>query len=177
MNKSIFSIAYLEYMHSVLNKDIIDSYIPMFCTCLIKQLGDIVDPAILRESMYNTYGISNLTAGAVDSICNRMASKGILYKSQGQMFINRDKLSQYEVSLNKDDRILTDYDRLVVEIAEYSKNLPKEYSQAEVSDELLQFLDKHDDYRRENEPVTKTSTNSMCMFTCIMHPSRTITAK
>ena len=144
MNKSIFSIAYLEYMHSVLNKDIIDSYIPMFCTCLLKQSGDIVDPAVLKISMINTYGISNLTAGAVDSICNRMASKGILYKSQGQMFIDRDKLSQYEVSLNKDDRILTDYDRLVAGIAEYSKNLPKEYSQAEVSDGLLQFLDKHD---------------------------------
>ncbi len=144
MNKSIFSIAYLEYMHSVLNKDIIDSYIPMFCTCLLKQSGDIVDPAVLKISMIDIYGISNLTAGAVDSICNRMVSKGILYKSQGQMFINRDKLGQYEVSLNKDDRILTDYDRLVAGIAEYSKNLPKEYSQAEVSDGLLQFLDKHD---------------------------------
>ena len=144
MNKSIFSIAYLEYMHRVLNKDIVDSYIPMFCTCLLKQSGDIVDSTALKQSMLDTYGISNLTAGAVDSICNRMISKEILYKSHGQIFINRDKLCQYEVSLNKDDRILADYDRLVAEIAEYSKNLPKEYSQAEVSNGLLQFLDKHD---------------------------------
>lgn len=144
MNKSIFGIAYLEYMHSVLNKDIIDSYIPMFCTCLLKRPTDIVDPAVLKISMIETYGISNLTIGAVDSICNRMASKGILYKRQGQMFINRDKLSQYEVSLNKDDKILVAYDKLVADIAEYSKKLPKEYSQAEVSEGLLQFLNKHD---------------------------------
>lgn len=86
-------------MHGVLNKDIVDSYIPMFCTCLLKQSGDIVDSTALKQSMLDTYGISNLTAGAVDSICNRMISKEILYKSHGQIFINRDKLSQYEVSL------------------------------------------------------------------------------
>ena len=146
MNSSIFSIAYLEYMHEVLNKDIIDSYIPMFCECLLKQSSDVVDLQVLRKAMEELYGISNLTVGAISSICDRMASgdNSLLKRDHGQLLINRANLGQYHVALKKDDRILSDYDRLVAEISEYSKKFMKEYSKEEVSEGLLQFLETHD---------------------------------
>ena len=146
MNNSIFSIAYLEYMHEVLKKDIIDSYIPMFCECLLKQSSDVVDLQTLKKTMEELYGISNLTVGAVNSICDRMTSgdNPLLKRDHGQLLVNRASLGQYQVALKKDDRILSDYDRLVAEISDYSKKFIKVYSKEEVSEGLLQFLETHD---------------------------------
>lgn len=103
MNNSVFSIAYLEYMHEVLKKDIIDSYIPMFCECLLKQSSDVVDMQILKKTMEELYGISNLTVGAVNSICDRMASgdNPLLKRDHGQLLVNRANLGQYQVALKK----------------------------------------------------------------------------
>ena len=146
MKNSVFSIAYLEYMHECLKKDIIDSYIPMFCECISKQSGGTVDMGLIRQSMRELYGITNLTQGAVNSICERMTtgSNPILRRDQGQLLINKDILAKSTVSLNANDNILADYDRLVAGIAAFSEKFPKTYSEEEVSDGLLLFLENHD---------------------------------
>lgn len=107
MNETIFSLAYLQYMHEVLGKDIIDCYVPLFCKCIIKDGATEIDVKKLKDSMSSLYGISNLTSGAIDTILNRMASSNysILSKNNGRFYVNEPKLTEYEVKLNKDDRI------------------------------------------------------------------------
>lgn len=146
MNNSVFSIAYLEYMHDIQKKDIIDSYIPLFCECILQQSGDVVDTALIRQSMKELYGITNITQGAINSICDRMTTGDdpVLRRDHGQLFINKEALAKSSAALNSNDSILADYDRLVAGIALFSEKLPKKYNEKEVSDGLLQFLENHD---------------------------------
>ncbi len=146
MNNTVFSIAYLEYMHEVLNKDIIDSYIPLICECLLKNQSEVVDVEDIKRLMNDIYGISNLTIGAASTILDRMASDKymILHRSQGRLLVNTSRLNEYHVSLNKDDSIITDFEHLVASISDYSNAFPKHFSREQVSEGLLCFLDTHD---------------------------------
>lgn len=145
MNETIFSLAYLQYMHEVLGKDIIDCYVPLFCKCIIKDGVTEVDVQKLKDSMSSLYGISNLTSGAIDTILNRMASSNysILTKNNGRFYVNGDKLAEYEVKLRKDDRIKEEFDSLVSDISEYSKRFDNKFSREEVEEGLFKFLDNH----------------------------------
>lgn len=82
MNESIFSLAYLQYTYEVLHKDILDPYIPMFCRCILEKSINPIGIKEIKEAMASIYGISNLTYGAVQVICDRMATSkvGILEK-------------------------------------------------------------------------------------------------
>jgi len=145
MNETIFSLAYLQYMHEVLGKDIIDCYVPLFCKCIIKEGATEIDVKKLKDSMSSLYGISNLTSGAIDTILNRMASSNysILSKNNGRFYVNEPKLTEYEVKLNKDDRIKEEFDSLVSNITEYSKRFENKYSKEDVEEGLFNFLDIH----------------------------------
>ena len=142
MNNTVFSIAYLEYMHEVLNKDIIDSYIPLICECLLKNQSEVVDVEDIKRLMNDIYGISNLTIGAASTILDRMASNKymILHRSQGRLLVNTSRLNEYHVSLNKDDSIITDFEHLVASISDYSNAFPKHFSREQVSELAVSHL-------------------------------------
>lgn len=145
MNEAIFGLAYLQYMHEVLHKDIIDCYVPLFCKCILQDGCNVIDSQKIKSLMSAQYGITNLTFGAIDTILNRMASTSysILSKNNGQFFVNESKLAEYEVTLNKNDSIREDFNTLINNISEYSKKFEKAYSKEEVEDGLFHFLDLH----------------------------------
>lgn len=145
MNESIFSLAYLQYTYEVLGKDIIDPYIPMFCKCIVDNNINPIDIKKLKEAMASIYGISNLTFGAVQVICDRMATQkvGIIEKKDGVMYVNKDKLYENQASLKSDDTIIEQYDNLVTSISEYSQKFPKAYDRATVDAGLMNFIESH----------------------------------
>lgn len=145
MNEAIFSLAYLQYMHEVLHKDIIDCYVPLFCKCIITDSNSIVSVQNIKDSMSSKYGISNLTFGAIDTILNRMSSSrySILSKNNGQFIVNESKLSEYEVKLNGDDRIREEFNTLISNITEYSNQFENKFKKDEIEEGLFRFLDIH----------------------------------
>ena len=145
MNDSIFSLAYLQYTYEVLKMDILDPYVPMFCNCLLQEDVNIVDIKNLKCSMSSIYGIKNLTYGAVQSICERMASNkyGILKKINGGYHVIKEKLNGYHVKLTKNDKIIEEFNFLIKCIADFSSKFEKTYSPEEIEKGLLHFIDLH----------------------------------
>ena len=122
MNTSIYSLAYLQYTYEVLRKDILDLYVPMFCKCLLQDKACEVDLKRIKEAMNAIYGIDNITYGAIRSICDRMASRkyGILEKRNGVFYVIKGKLNGYQLTLNKDDKIIDDFNILIKNISDFS---------------------------------------------------------
>lgn len=145
VNESIFSLAYLQYTYEVLHKDILDPYIPMFCRCILEKNINPIGIKEIKEAMTSIYGISNLTYGAVQVICDRMATSkvGILEKKDGMLYVNKEKLYTQQAELRKDDSIIEDFERLALNISNYSQNFPKTYDKKEVEDGLMHFIDYH----------------------------------
>ncbi len=145
MSETIFCLAYLQYMHEVLRKDIIDCYVPLFCKCIIKDGITKIDVQKLRDSMSSLYGITNLTFGAIETILSRMANSNysILSKNNGRFIVNERKLAEYEVKPHKDDRIKEEFDSLVSDILEYSKRFENNFSREGIEEGLFKFLDNH----------------------------------
>ena len=145
MNKSIYSLAYLQYTYEVLGKDILDLYVPMFCKCLLHDKVSEVDLKKMKETMNAIYGINNITYGAIHSICNRMTSQkyGILEKKNGVFHVVNSKLNGYQLLLNKDDNIIEEFNQLVKKISEFSLSFPQGYKFEEVERGLLNFIDLH----------------------------------
>jgi hypothetical protein len=91
------------------------------------------------------YGINNITYGAIRSICDRMASRkyGILEKRNGVFYVIKGKLNGYQLTLNKDDKIIDDFNILIKKISDFSSSFPKKYTTDEVEKGLLNFIDLH----------------------------------
>lgn len=145
MNEAIFGLAYLQYMHEVLHKDIVDCYVPLFCKCILQDGCTTIDSQKMKSLMSTQYGITNLTFGAIETILNRMAGTNysVLSKNNGQFFVTENKLAEYEVKLNKNDRIKEEFNTLVNSISEYSNQFAKKYLKDEVEEGLFHFLDLH----------------------------------
>lgn len=145
MNDSIFSLAYLQYTHEVLKKDIVDTYVPMICQCILKKGFESIEVAQIKKAMSEIYGIDNITHGAISTICERMTSikYGILRKNNGIFYVQNDKLAEHQVSLQNQDRIIDEFDNLVEAIFEYSKKYETEYSKENIEDGMLHFIDLH----------------------------------
>ena len=145
MNTSIYSLAYLQYTYEVLRKDILDLYVPMFCKCLLQDNACEVDLKRIKEAMNAIYGIDNITYGAIRSICDRMASRkyGILEKRNGVFYVIKGKLNGYQLTLNKDDKIIDDFNILIKNISDFSSSFPKKYTTDEVEKGFLNFIDLH----------------------------------
>lgn len=145
MNTSIYSLAYLQYTYEVLKKDILDLYVPMVCKCLLRDKACEVDLKRIKEAMSAIYGIDNITYGAICSICDRMASRkyGILERRNGVFYVVNGKLNGYQLTLNKDDKIIDDFNIIIKNISEFSSSFPQKYTIEEVEKGLLNFIDLH----------------------------------
>lgn len=111
MNDSIYSLAYLQYTHEVLKKDIVDAYVPMICQCILKKGFEIIDETQIKKTMSEIYGIENITYGAISTICERMSSSKyeILSKNNGNFYVQKDKLAEHQVSLQNNNRFSLSY--------------------------------------------------------------------
>ena len=68
---------------------------------------------------------------------------GILEKENGVFHVVNSKLNGYQLSLNKDDNIIEEFNQLVKKISEFSSSFPQEYKIEEVERGLLNFIDLH----------------------------------
>lgn len=144
MNKTFLGLAFLNYYWENNKKDIIDSYVPLACNCIVLKKCDQINRDDLQLEFKQVYGLDNITLGAVESILKRMVKDGFLTKDTGVYSIVKDKIyAQHKKTEEKE--IETDYDTIIDNIIKYSKaEFGVEYCKKDIEDGLLVFLAEYD---------------------------------
>ncbi len=140
---TFFGLAFLHYSWELSHKDLLDSYTPLVCECILQMSLDTVNRDDLKKSLNQTYGI-NLDLGVIETILKKCVSKRILYREAGEYHINIIELQKNIKQANRDD-IAEMYDQIVENIVEFAKKQFKVvFRNEEIEKGLLAFLKEYD---------------------------------
>lgn len=144
MNRTFLGLAFLNYNWENNNKDIIDSYVPLACSCIVSKKCTQINRDDLQLEFKQIYGLDNITLGAVESILKRMVKDGLLIKEAGIYTIVKEKVYALHQKTEKKE-IETDYNKTIDDIIKYSKEkFNIEYDKKNIEDGLLAFLAEFD---------------------------------
>lgn len=77
IQKPLIAYSVLNYIWSK-DQDILDTYIPLVCSCILKNNLQEVTRNDIEHWFLQEYGLNNLTKGACESIIRRMIKIGYL---------------------------------------------------------------------------------------------------
>jgi len=156
MDKTIFGLAYLNSNWENNGKDIIDSYVPLACKCIIDKEYKQITRDDLHNDFNTTFGL-NVDLGPCETILKRMVKNGYLKKQQGIYQIETIQIHKQQKGIDE-RRIETDYADILNDIAKYTKKEYRvEYQEAAIENGLLSFLKEFDvDITLASEEVETT---------------------
>jgi hypothetical protein len=143
MDKTLFGLALLSYNWDNHKKDIIDSYIPLVCNCIISKIYNKTTREIVQMDLIEAYGI-NIPLGAIESILKRMSKDELLRKTSGEYLVNYDKVCSTVKNSQKDELDIA-FKNLVIDLNVYSKTIfTIELSNEEIEFGLINFFKEND---------------------------------
>jgi len=143
IDKTLLGYAILEY-YSDKDLDILDAYIPLFCSCIIESNLENVDRDIMQKCLIDKYGFDGITLGAIDSILQRMKKEGFLVPEKGKLIVDQQNITKY-IEERPAEHLEENFECLVNDILSFSKEtISVEFEYDQIKNGVLDFLDVHD---------------------------------
>jgi len=143
MEKTIFGLAYLNYNWENSGKDIIDSYVPLACKCIIDKGDNQITRDELHKVFLTAFGL-NVDLGPCETILKRMVKNGYLKKERGIYQIETKQIYKQQKGVDE-RRIEADYIDVVNSIVKYAKEkYTLDYQEKDIENGLLLFLKEFD---------------------------------
>lgn len=143
IDKTLLGYAILDY-YSNKNMDILDTYIPLFCSCLISSGLEKVDRDIMKQLLQQTYGFESITLGAIESILIRMRTRKFLYQEKKVLYVDSKKILSFKEE-HPESGLEEKFDILVNDILLFSRNFPDiNFTSDQIKAGLLAFLEIYD---------------------------------
>lgn len=143
MNRTIFGLAFLKSNWDDNKKDIIDSYVPLVCSCITAKNHTQVDRDRLKKDFNDIYGL-DIPLGAIESILKRMVKNQFLKKETGVYKVISQNVNRQQSKIT-DNQIEKEYNDVIEDIVGYSKKkFDIDYNSKDIEDGILAFLREFD---------------------------------
>jgi hypothetical protein len=143
MDKTIFGLAYLNCNWENNGKDIIDSYVPLACKCIIDKEYTQITRDDLHNDFNDTFGLS-VDLGPCETILKRMVKDGYLTKDKGIYQVETKQIYRQQKGIDE-RRIEADYTDVITNIVKYAKEkYTLDFQEKEIENGLLLFLKEFD---------------------------------
>ena len=143
MDKTIFGLAYLNCNWENNGKDIIDSYVPLACNCIIDNEYKQITRDDLHNNFKTTFGL-NVDIGPCETILKRMVKNGCLKKDKGIYHVETIQIQKQQKGIDE-RRIEADYSDIINSIIKYAKGkYSLDYQEKDIENGLLLFLKEFD---------------------------------
>ena len=143
-NKTLFGLAFLNYNWDTNKKDIIDTYIPLVCECIISKQANVIDRDILQQNLIEEYGL-NVTLGAIESILKRCQTEKYLIRDKGVYKVDWSVLSKHTRNLKSRNLVENSFEDVLSNIVIFAKKeFDITYLNQEVETGFVTFLKKYD---------------------------------
>lgn len=143
MNRTILSLAIIKAHWDKNRADYIDNFIPLTAGLLKEKNYQEVDLNFFQKDFQERYGL-NIPINALVTIFNRAKKKDIVYREQGKIYVRRESLSDYDLSISSVEEERK-FKHLTNQIKDFAKsNYDLEVGIDEIENALLAFLKEHD---------------------------------
>lgn len=143
MDNTLCSLAYINSLWDK-KQDIFDTYIPLFCQCLVDNLdcSHTVTHIQMKEWVETRYGLSNLTYGAAKSIMSKMVHKGILGNTNGKYQVFESEVAKNLKNIDIDfEKEMT---KLCINISNYAQSVFNvSLSEESITNGIMLFVDTY----------------------------------
>lgn len=144
IQKPLIAYSVLNYIWSK-DQDILDTYIPLVCSCILKNNLQEVTRNDIEHWFLQEYGLNNLTKGACESIIRRMIKIGYLKNENHKYLVIQDKIVEYVENAKTIEHADTDFSYLIAAIIKYANDkYSLHFTNDEVEQAILDFLQSHD---------------------------------
>ena len=144
IQKSLVAYSVLNYIWSK-DQDILDTYIPLVCSCILKNNLQEVTRNDIEQWFLQEYGLNNITKGACESIIRRMAKIGYLKNERHKYLVIQDEIIKYIENAKTIEQADTDFSYLITAIVKYAVDkYSLHFTNEEVEQAILDFLQSHD---------------------------------
>lgn len=143
-NKTLFGLAFLNYNWETNKRDIIDTYIPLVCECIINKQINTVDRNIIQLELIEDYGL-NVPLGAIESILRRCKEEKILTRDKGLYKVDWSVITKHTGNKKSKNLVENNFEDVLSNIVNFGKNeFGITYIDQEVEDGFMAFLKKYD---------------------------------
>lgn len=143
MNRTILSLAIIKAHWDKNKADYIDNFIPLTAGLLKEKNYHEVDLNYFQKDFQERYGLL-IPINALVTIFNRAKKKDIIYREQGKIYVRRESLSDYDLSISSAE-VERKFKHLTNQIKDFAKgNYDLEVGVDEIENALLAFLKEHD---------------------------------
>lgn len=143
MNRTILSLAIIKAHWEKNKADYIDNFIPLIASLLNEKNYSEVDLELFQSDFKERYGLQ-IPINALVTIFNRANKNKIVYREQGKIFVYKDRISDFDISLQSTD-VERKFNNITNAIQLYAKaTYELEITKPEIEEALLSFLKEHD---------------------------------